>query len=573
MIWYGVEPLVTHDPAAALSLASHSQIPTVRQFIYRRAAADADAINQLLTNLATVDDQATQKMMLSEIATAISQQGRLKMPQEWPEAYAKLAKSEDEIVREQAQLITVRFGDSSIFPTLRTIVADAQAKPSFRESALAALLSGKDQQLVPVMIGLLGENVLRGQAIRGLAGYADDSIPAAILDQYSGFDTDEKADAVATLASRASFAHRLLDAVQDGTVPRTDLSAFTVRQMSLLGDEQLVEKVNRVWGTMRSTPTEKKQRIAELKKQLGPRVLANADLSHGRTVFDNTCGKCHRLFGTGGEIGPDITGSNRADLDYSLQNMIDPNALIGKDYQATQLLTLDGRVITGLLKEENDTAVVIQTANEKLVVAKEDIEQRSLAANSVMPEGQLDQMKPEEVRDLVAYLASRTQVPRPGEGPVFGPNGRVIDAIEGETIEVLKTTGGNAAAQGMGGFRKGRWSDANHLWWTGAKVGDQLTVAIPAERAGDYEVYIAMTKAKDYGVFDLAINGEKTRQSIDLFNEPDVISTGPISLGTHALKAGVNELKVTVSGANPQAVKSFMFGLDYLYLATAKAPE
>ncbi len=572
MIWYGVQPLVTADPAQALALANQSAIPTVRRFIYRRAATDSVAINHLLRSLAAIEDDTKRKLILGEITAAIAKQGRLEMPKQWPDVYRKLAASKDETIREQAQLITVKFGDSSIFPALREIVRDQDAKPSSRASALSALLAGKDQELPPVLIGLLEGPALRSQAIRGLANYSDDSIAAAILKRYSDFAAQEKIDAVATLTSRASFAHQLLDAVNEKQVPVSDLSAFHVRQLGLLNDAKLVEKVNRVWGTMRSTPEEKKQRIQQLKKQFRPAVLASADLSHGRLVYDNVCGKCHRLFGSGGDIGPDITGSNRADIDYTLQNIVDPNALIGKDYQSTQLLTVDGRVITGLLKEENDTAVVIHTATEKLVVAKDDIEQRTLAKTSVMPEGQIDQMKRNEIRDLIAYLASPSQVPRPGEGPHLGADNRVHGAIEGETIRVLGKTGGSPRPQPMGAFTAGRWSGKNHLWWTGAKVGDELTVAIPADKSGRYEIFVAMTKARDYGIFQLAINGQSVGQPVDLFHA-DVVSTGPVSLGVHTLKPGANELKVTVTGANPKAVKAFMFGLDYVYLAQAKKVE
>lgn len=569
MIWYGVEPLVTHDTGAALALAKRSKIPIVRQFIYRRAAADKEAIDPLLTSLSEIKDDAGRKLILGEITAAISKMGRLEMPAGWPAVYQTLAASEDELVREQAQLITVKFGDSSIFPALRTIVADTNAKLASRESALAALLAGNDKDLAPILIDSLDDDQIRSSAIRGLAAYSDETIPVAILKRYASLGPDDKTNAVATLTSRAGFAHPLLDAVEQGSVPSTDLSAYAVRQLSLLGDKELTAKVNRVWGTMRTSPAEKLQRIEQWKKKLSRKTLTNADLSQGRVVYETTCGKCHRLFGSGGEIGPDITGSNRADLDYTLQNIVDPNALIGKNYQSTQLLTVDGRVITGLLKEENDTAVVIQTATEKLVVAKEDIEQRSLAENSVMPEGQIDQMKPNEVRDLIAYLASPSQVPLPGAGPVFTANGRVGGAIEGETISVVSKSGGRTAPQNMGGFKAGRWSGENHLWWTGAKVGDKLTIALRVEKAGDYEVFLAMTKARDYGIFEFTVNGKSAGGPVDLF-DPAVTSTGPVSLGTFPLKSGINRLTVTVTGANVKAAKSFMFGLDYVYLANAK---
>ncbi len=568
MIWYGIEPLVTHNTEMALSLGSTSRIPIVRQYIYRRAAADADAIGDLLASLGAINDDPTRKIILAEISAVVSTRGRLKMPEQWPIVYEQLAKSEDEAVRQQAQMITVKFGDSSIFPALRQIVSDASIKTSSRHSALEALLAGSDPQLGGVLVNLLDDDQLRSASIRGLAAYSDDSIPAAILERYGSLSAAEKSDAVATLASRATFAHPLLDAVDRGVIERTDISAYAARQISLLGDKSLADKANRLWGTMRTTPAEKQQRIEQLKTRLGGKVLASADLSQGREVYEKTCGKCHRLFGSGGEIGPDITGSNRADLDYTLQNIVDPNALIGKDYQSTQLLTVDGRVISGLLKEENESAVVIQTANEKLVVAKDDIEERTLADSSVMPEGQIDQMKPSEIRDLIAYLASPTQVPLPGAGPQFLPNGRVGGAIEGETAAVIKKSGGNVAPQGMGNFTAGRWSGDGQLWWTGAKTGDELKIAISAETPGDYEVFLGLTQARDYGIFEVAINGTTIGEPIDLFN-PEVVSTGPVSLGIATLSAGQNELQVRVLGANPKAAKSYMFGLDYVYLGTA----
>ena len=252
--------------------------------------------------------------------------------------------------------------------------------------------------------------------------------------------------------------------------------------------------------------------------------------------------------------------------------MIDPNALIGKDYQATQVLTVDGRVITGLLKEENESAVIIQTANEKLVIDKGDIEDRSLSSVSMMPEGQLDQLEPMEVRDLIAYLAGSTQVPLPGEGPVLSPQtGRVAGAIEGESIKVLSKTKGDARPQAMQAFTAAKWSGTHQLWWTGAGKGDRLELALPVDQPGDYEVFLVMTKARDYGIVQLSINGKDESPVFDLF-DPQVTSTGVVSLGVHPLKAGENQLQVQIVGANPKAVKGYMFGLDYVYLA-GKRPE
>ncbi|EMI19403.1 membrane-bound dehydrogenase domain-containing protein [Rhodopirellula maiorica SM1] len=567
MLWYAAQPLVLEDTPRALALAKQSRLPIVRQFIYRRAATDPAAINHLLTELATLDDIETQKMVLTEITAAIANQTRLNMPKQWPAVYEKLAASGDRQIASQLQMITVKFGDASVFPQLRDIVTNTQLDANARSSALAALLQGKDKQLLPILVSLLDDKRLRGQSIRGLANYGDREGAKAIIERYGRFTSDEKSDAIATLASRVTFAAELLASVSEGKIPRGDLSAFTIRQIQSLGDDSLTQRVNEVWGTARTSPAEKLEQIARLKQQLTSEVLSKADLSHGRVLFNETCGKCHRLFGSGSDIGPDITGSNRADIDYSLQNIIDPNALIGRDYQATQVLTSDGRVITGLLKDESQTALVIQTANEKVVVDTAEIEERMLAKTSMMPEGQLDPMSADEVRDLIAYLASPVQVPLPGSVPVIDPKtNRVSGVVEAEVLTSWTVTHGRVQPQNMRGFKAGRWSDGTHLWWTGGKPGDKLVLSVDIEKAGTYEVFVAMTKAHDYGIVQFSINDSQASSPIDLFHKTDVVATGPVSLGTHLLDQGANKIQIELTGANPAATQAFMFGLDYIYI-------
>src|SRR5690606_15527833 len=111
---------------------------------------------------------------------------------------------------------------------------------------------------------------------------------------------------------------------------------------------------------------------------------------HGRELFNKTCAKCHTLFGEGGKIGPDITGANRGSLDYLLENMVDPSAVVGKDYQLTTIVTTQGRVLNGLVKDQNDDAVSLQTVDEVVVIPTSDIDERKESPLSLMPEGQLD---------------------------------------------------------------------------------------------------------------------------------------------------------------------------------------
>ncbi|HZO86206.1 MAG TPA: dehydrogenase, partial [Verrucomicrobiae bacterium] len=110
------------------------------------------------------------------------------------------------------------------------------------------------------------------------------------------------------------------------------------------------------------------------------------------------------LFGEGGKVGPDITGSNRGDLDYILQNVVDPNAVIPNDYRTSNLDTKDDRVITGIVTKQDENAITIVTANETVMVPRSDVKSLQQGEISMMPEGLIQSMTDADVRDLVAYL-------------------------------------------------------------------------------------------------------------------------------------------------------------------------
>ncbi|GBC94476.1 hypothetical protein HRbin16_00258 [bacterium HR16] len=142
-------------------------------------------------------------------------------------------------------------------------------------------------------------------------------------------------------------------------------------------------------------------------------------------------------------------------------------------------------------------------------------------------------------------------------------------AIEGEGMKVLRRTGGNTTTQDMQGFGEA-WSGGAQLWWTGAKPGDVLELAFDAEKAGTYELVIAMTKAVDYGQFRLSVNGVPVGDVIDLFNN-GVIHTGKIGMGKVQLKQGQNMLRVDVVGTNPASTGDrYMFGLDFIKIVPAQ---
>ena len=170
------------------------------------------------------------------------------------------------------------------------------------------------------------------------------------------------------------------------------------------------------------------------------------------------------------------------------------------------------------------------------------------------PEGK-DPYPPVPLMERVGYF-----VQPPPKKPAAG-------VIEGESLKVVSKTAGDPQEQDMTAFGD-RWSNDAHLWWINAKSGDELTLALSVEKAGKYQLCAQLTKAVDYGIVQLALDGKKLSGPIDLYNN-GVVPTGELDLGQHELTAGEHKLAVTITGANAQAVKSYMFGLDYVKLIPA----
>jgi len=141
---------------------------------------------------------------------------------------------------------------------------------------------------------------------------------------------------------------------------------------------------------------------------------------------------------------------------------------------------------------------------------------------------------------------------------------KIEGALEAEQLPILAKTGGNARPQEMYGFGP-HWSNESHLWWTGAKPGDKLELALPVEKTGTYCLKMQLTKAIDYGIAQLYLDGKKLGEPIDLYNN-GVIATGALDMGLHELTRGAHVLKVEIVGANQKAVQSYMVGLDYIKL-------
>ena len=200
----------------------------------------------------------------------------------------------------RAMILAVTFGDEKAIEAMTKTVADPAADAAARTTALRVLLRRGKPDLLPILQQLVADKALRAEAIRGLAAFNDPGTPALLLKAYPTLTDAEKGDAVQTLASRPAWALELLDAIEKGTVPRRDVSAFVARQMQGLKDRRVGERLAKVWGKLQPASAQRAALTAKYKAILTDDALARADLSKGRQMFVKNCASCHKLYDDGG---------------------------------------------------------------------------------------------------------------------------------------------------------------------------------------------------------------------------------------------------------------------------------
>ncbi|MDW8309618.1 MAG: DUF1080 domain-containing protein, partial [Verrucomicrobiales bacterium] len=413
MVWYAAEPLPTLDPERALRLAENAKLPKLLNFTVRRTAAlDSPsgfaAITRTLQRLST---DAQRLEALNGLSAALKGRRNLPMPEGWAEIEHALGNSPNAEIRSRVQTLSLTFGSTQALAAVRQTLTDARAPVPARQTALESLQTIRDPELPALLRALLADATLRGPALRALASFDDAETPAAILAAYPSLNPDEKRDALNALASRASFAAALLRAVGENRVPARDITAELARQLRNLKNPQVDELLVKVWGSARETAADKKAEIARYRNIYHAGGSQPGDALRGRVVFARICQQCHVLFDAGGKIGPDLTGSNRRDLDYILENILDPNAVVPNEYRSWIVETKDDRILTGLLPAQTDRAITLVTQTETLTIPREDIVSLQESPLSMMPEGLLAQLSEQEFRDLIFYLREPAQVP------------------------------------------------------------------------------------------------------------------------------------------------------------------
>lgn len=419
LLWVGVEPAIAADPAHGVALMAESRLPQLSRFIARRLTSESstdttglEAVTKVLMH-STNEHNALRRQVLSGMNDALYGWRKAPQPSGWSEVVSTIEHSNDNDLIAMTRGLSLLFGDGRAIDEVRQIALDGRAELASRQAAIRSLVEARIEGLAPMLEELLKNRDLAAPAIEGLAAVGGPGTPQLLAANYNRYRQDGKTAAITTLVSRPDFAPQLIEAVEQGKIPKDDVPSFQLRQMLTYGNTELALRINKQWPELAQLSTEKQTRIAEFRKALTADTLAAADRSAGRMLFKESCAKCHKLFGEGGTTAPDITGAQRSNLNYLLENIVDPSATVSKNYKMSIVILDDGRVLNGIVLENRSDSptISLQLPDQLIRLDRSSIEQLRETEMSLMPEGQLDRLTPHQVRDLMGYLMSPSQVP------------------------------------------------------------------------------------------------------------------------------------------------------------------
>jgi putative membrane-bound dehydrogenase-like protein len=401
MIWYAMEAGVAENPARGLNMATVSNLPLVTQHIARRLV-DANATDRLVNALAKPHKNRLD--LLRGMYDGLEGRTDLSPPQNWPATLRQLRQAKGSTAS-LAEEVAQRFGDAQVMQQALAQLKNTQTPSNQKQKAIQTLAARQRPELRSELPVLFKDPALRQEVIRAMAAYDYEPFGKQLLQTYPTFTPAEKAEALQTLASRPRYGWLLTTALKEKQIAKQDVPAYIARQLRRVVGSGFVE----VWGPIDHVAFDQKAYL-RYQSLLTTEALATAQPKRGKLIFTRTCGPCHKLYGEGGSLGPDITGANRANIDYLLSNILDPSAEIQEDYKMVVVTTHDGRTYVGNVVNETPRQLTLRTVGqEALLIAKSEIQTREVNPVSMMPTGLFETLTDTEIKDLVAYL--RTTAP------------------------------------------------------------------------------------------------------------------------------------------------------------------
>jgi putative heme-binding domain-containing protein len=352
-------------------------------------------------------DSEHQIRLLSLLELGVRGMRGLPKPSNWSNVSIGLYDASDARVRRIAESLGAAFGDEELYARMRRLLADRSTAVDAKRHALSILASDPAPQNLTLLLPLLDTKELVAQVLPLLTRYNDPAIATDLIARLPQLQGRDNAVAMEVLSTRSAWAEKVLDSILAGELDKKQLTAYHVRQMSSLGSASLNARLTKEWGALKQSSEERRAEIAEMVGAFTTAPLWAYSAAEGAAHFKKLCAACHQPNEQDESLGPKLAGTRSKGIEYIVENVVDPNAVIGRDYQARLVLTISGRVISGLVEKETESAITIRTATDSVVIAAAEIDEIQISKNSFMPEGLLKDLNDRQRIELLKYLMSQ----------------------------------------------------------------------------------------------------------------------------------------------------------------------
>lgn len=529
MFWMALEPIIALDPVHALGAyedGALKQMPLsgilIRK-IMRRVCDSNDPVklNASIAALGKISPTAGPTIAAALEGLVEGSKGLAQPPNSAALlVIAKFSQSSDARVAALANQLGAIWGDEAALQKAAGTALDSKLDSVTRREAIHTLSRAKTKIASDALLGLIATEQDRGlavEALRALAGAGDDSTGAKLVALWPKLSPGLRGEAAQTLVSRKPWTMALLQAFADGKIARSDVPLASIRQLNGSRDPELKALAAKTLGNFRETSRDLAKIIAEKKRVVleGP-----VDMAQGKALAQATCLVCHKFHGEGQEVGPDLTGSGRANLDALLTNIIDPNQIIGNGYENVLVTTKNGQTYAGRVTENSEARVSLLGIGGRLdTVAKTEVATMEVTKNSLMPEG-LYNLPDDQFRHLVWYILNPPEDKRPltealkaellgGISPaaksadkdgesvaLWNPEWRVESGEEGGSPRRLADYAGRSGA--LQTHPMGRDKPAALIRQLEVPTNAKLTFEVAADLGGDWDLRVMADREEIY---------------------------------------------------------------------------
>jgi putative heme-binding domain-containing protein len=243
------------------------------------------------------------------------------------------------------------------------------------------------------------DSQLQLAAVDALAERNQPAVADHLLNTWRSLTPALRGRVLDVLLSRKQWVGPLLAAIEAHTVLTSEIDATHQAQLADYPDPELRKKAQ---SSFSQSSSERTAIVAEYQP-----ALKNGDANRGQAIFQKNCTPCHKFKDIGIEVGPNIAARQDKSNDGLLREILDPNRAVDQRFAGYVAVTNDGLVKTGILLAETGNAITLLGQNgEKTVLLRSEIESLTSNGKSLMPEGLEKQITPEEMADLIKFLAT-----------------------------------------------------------------------------------------------------------------------------------------------------------------------